>query len=358
MPAVHRVPAAGAAAAASWLYIAAAWRRRPILEATGTTTTAGAETCPQTRSSGQERRVEAFTSEPELPGLMAEIRAEIDPGYHYYYYAMIIQASWRRRCGQREAGWQRIRAEEDRRLGDKKRRSSNACGKQVNASRWQAKQAETKKAQLAAAKKEPGGRRGFGRGARAGRAQRRRREQDHREFPAAIQRSLYTNAAGGTNELQFKTVRLKSVDQELYEREDNGVCAIRGKYFLEDYDAAASIVTKQHLTGPVLMDRYLQNSASLFESDRIIDDEDIGARVRAAGVATINFKTDWDIRSSATGSLSFGTVHNPTLELEFDSQPSANEGTTVDIVIFAEVNNIMLYETNSAGATGLRRLIG
>ena len=135
MPAVHRVPAAGAAAAASWLYIAAAWRRRPILEATGTTTTAGAETCPQTPSSGQERRVEAFTSEPELPGLMAEIRAEIDPGYHYYYYAMIIQASWRRRCGQREAGWQRIRAEEDRRLGDKKRRSSNACGKKVNASR-------------------------------------------------------------------------------------------------------------------------------------------------------------------------------------------------------------------------------
>ena len=39
-----------------------------------------------------------------------------------------IQASWRRRCGQREAGRQRIRAEEDRRMGDKKRRSSNACG--------------------------------------------------------------------------------------------------------------------------------------------------------------------------------------------------------------------------------------
>ena len=171
-------------------------------------------------------------------------------------------------------------------------------------------------------------------------------------------KNRYTIAGGTTNELQFKTVRLKSVDQELYEREDNGVCAIRGRYFLEDYDVAPSIITKQHLTGPVLMDRYLQNSASLFESDRIIDDEDIGARVRAAGVATINFKTDWDIRSSATGSLSFGTVHNPTLELEFESQPSANEGTTVDIVIFAEVNNIMLYETNSAGATGLRRLIG
>ena len=93
MPAVHPLLAAGAAAAASWLYIAAAWRRQPTLAATGTATTAGAETGIQTRSSGQERRVEALTSETEL-----------HPGYHYYYHAMIIQAAWRRRCGQREAG--------------------------------------------------------------------------------------------------------------------------------------------------------------------------------------------------------------------------------------------------------------
>ena len=78
-------------------------------------------------------------------------------------------------------------------MGDKKRRSSNACGKQVKALRWQAKQAETKKAKVAAAKKGTGGRRGFARGARAGRAkQRGRYERDHHVFPAAIQRSLAT----------------------------------------------------------------------------------------------------------------------------------------------------------------------
>ena len=69
-------------------------------------------------------------------------------------------------------------------------------------------------------------------------------------------------------------------------------------------------------------------------------------------IHTINFKSDWDQRTSATGSISFGTLHNPTLSVTFEDAVSGS----MDIIVIAELNNLVLYSTNGAGATSIRRI--
>merc|ERR1711881_797031 len=70
----------------------------------------------------------------------------------------------------------------------------------------------------------------------------------------------------------------------------------------------------------------------------------MGNQVIPSAIEVINFKSDWDQRTSATGSVSFGTLHNPTLVLNFTNTVS----NTFDVIIMAELNNLILYSTNSA----------
>lgn len=73
----------------------------------------------------------------------------------------------------------------------------------------------------------------------------------------------------------------------------------------------------------------------------------------------LNFKQGWNARTSADGSLSFGTLSIPQLEIEFETS-SDFSGTTasgnVDIVIVAEQLDLVSYQTNSAGATSIRAI--
>ena len=50
--------------------------------------------------------------------------------------------------------------------------------------------------------------------------------------------------------------------------------------------------------------------------------------------------------------ISFGTLHNPTLSVTFEDAVSGS----MDIIVIAELNNLVLYSTNGAGATSIRRI--
>jgi len=158
----------------------------------------------------------------------------------------------------------------------------------------------------------------------------------------------------------IKTLRLLSVDTEIYERENMGFQVVNGRHkkvsganppgLSDDTD----VTNEEVMTGERLMDFYLQPSKSL--QDQYVEfDYDVGAgsRVIPAAVQVINFKSDWDQRTSATGSLSFGTLHNPTLEIEFGSGVT---NSSIYVIVIAELNNVIVYSTNSAGATSIRRI--
>ena len=99
------------------------------------------------------------------------------------------------------------------------------------------------------------------------------------------------------------------------------------------------------------MDRYIRPSRNLEKPFIALDSASAGANVVPSAVHTINFKSDWDQRTSATGSVSFGTLHNPTLDVTFAAAESGN----IDVIVIAELNNLILYQTNGAGATSIRR---
>ena len=109
--------------------------------------------------------------------------------------------------------------------------------------------------------------------------------------------------------------------------------------------------TQRHMIGERLMDRYIRPSRNLEKPFLVLDSASAGANVVPSCVHTINFKSDWDQRTSATGSVSFGTLHNPTLDVTF----AATESGNIDIIVIAELNNLILYQTNGAGATSIRR---
>ena len=116
---------------------------------------------------------------------------------------------------------------------------------------------------------------------------------------------------------------------------------------------AAPIIT--HQTGERLMDHYLRPSRNLEKNfvcfDAQSDATKVGAQVCPSAIHSINFKSDWDQRTSATGSVSFGTLHNPTLDVTFAAAETGN----IDVIVIAELNNLILYQTNGAGATSIRR---
>ena len=106
------------------------------------------------------------------------------------------------------------------------------------------------------------------------------------------------------------------------------------------------------MVGERLMDRYIRPSRNLEKPFVALDSASTGANVVPSAVHTINFKSDWDQRTSATGSVSFGTLHNPTLTVEFDTTGLSGN---YDVIVIAELNNLILYQTNGAGATSIRR---
>jgi hypothetical protein len=153
----------------------------------------------------------------------------------------------------------------------------------------------------------------------------------------------------------IKTVKFQSVDNDLYERENMNFVAVSGEWASTDnFDAGTGTKTGSHtqMVGERLMDRYNQPSRNLDKDFIVYDCASSGANVNPSSVHVINFKSDWDQRTSATGSVSFGTIHNPTLELEYENTDAA----PYDVIIIAELNNLMLYKTNGAGATSIQRI--
>lgn len=73
----------------------------------------------------------------------------------------------------------------------------------------------------------------------------------------------------------------------------------------------------------------------------------------------LNFKQGFSQRCNADGSLSFGTLSIPQLEIELESS-SDFSGLTAsgncDIVIIAEQLDLISYQTNSQGATSIRAI--
>ena len=153
-------------------------------------------------------------------------------------------------------------------------------------------------------------------------------------------------------DLMSKVV-FESVDTEIYEREHMGFVTINGKYVSEDVSSTGSAASESKLVGERLMDYYLQPSKDLPDPYRLYDSDSNGAQICPGCFHAINFKSDWDQRTSATGSLSFGTIHNPTLKITFDASINI---ASLDIIIIAELNNMILYSTNTAGATSIRRI--
>ena len=156
------------------------------------------------------------------------------------------------------------------------------------------------------------------------------------------------------------TLLFKSVDTELYEREHmdymsiNGVDrSTQGTQVALSAQAATNVT---HQTGERTMDKYLRPSrnleANFLSFDPQSDAGKVGAQVAPSAIHVINFKSDWDQRTSATGSVSFGTIHNPTLDITFKDAETGN----VDVIIIAELNNMVLYKTNGAGATSIQRI--
>ena len=147
-------------------------------------------------------------------------------------------------------------------------------------------------------------------------------------------------------------MRLESVDQEIYEREHMDYVAIEGSHSNTQSVKAANSTTERHMVGERLMDRYIRPSRNLEKPFIALDSSSAGANVIPSCIHTINFKSDWDQRTSATGSVSFGTLHNPTLTVEFDTTGLSGN---YDVIVIAELNNLILYQTNGAGATSIRR---
>ena len=156
------------------------------------------------------------------------------------------------------------------------------------------------------------------------------------------------------------TIKLQSVDTDIYERENMDYMQIVGQDRSTQGTAVAisaqAATTISHQSGERLMDHYMRPSKNLEKNfvcfDAQSDAGKVGAQVAPSTIHTINFKSDWDQRTSATGAVSFGTLHNPTLELTFEAAETGN----MDIIIIAELNNLVLYNTNSAGATSIRRI--
>eukprot|EP01049_Picozoa_sp_SAG25_P005855 SAG25_NODE_415_length_8258_cov_8.854026_6_plen_500_part_00 len=154
----------------------------------------------------------------------------------------------------------------------------------------------------------------------------------------------------------IEKITFESVDTEIYEREHMGYIGVNGKHSSEDLTGAAATSVngvKTKITGEKIMDYYLQPSKELLDPFKMYDYDTNGARIIPGAFQVINFKSDWDQRTSATGSISFGTIHNPTLKITFGSGIST---TSLDIIVIAELNNMILYETNGAGATSIRRI--
>ena len=155
------------------------------------------------------------------------------------------------------------------------------------------------------------------------------------------------------------TLKLTSVDTDIYERENMQYFSVEGQDRTTEGtavalgDQAATIIT--HQTGERLMDHYLRPSRNLEKNfvcfDAQSDAGKVGAQVCPSAIHSINFKSDWDQRTSATGSVSFGTLHNPTLDVTFAAAETGN----IDVIVIAELNNLILYQTNGAGATSIRR---
>ena len=162
------------------------------------------------------------------------------------------------------------------------------------------------------------------------------------------------------------TLLFKSVDTELYEREHMDYLSIVGidrtSKAPSTADGSTAINAEEpptlraHQTGERTMDKYLRPSrnleANFLSFDPQSDAGKVGAQVAPSAIHVINFKSDWDQRTSATGSVSFGTIHNPTLDITFE----AAETGSMDVIIIAELNNMVLYKTNGAGATSIQRI--
>ena len=181
------------------------------------------------------------------------------------------------------------------------------------------------------------------------------------DFSGLVQR-LYIFAADSDDRsanryLQTETgitkVVLESVDQEIWERENQGYESIAGVHSSITSEKTGSATTVLHMTGERLMDRYIRPSRNLEKPFIALDSASAGANVIPSAIHTINFKSDWDQRTSATGAVSFGTLHNPTLSVTFDTTGISGN---YDIIVIAELNNMILYQTNGAGATSIRRI--
>ena len=181
------------------------------------------------------------------------------------------------------------------------------------------------------------------------------------DFSGLVQR-LYIFAADSDDrsanrylqtEDAITTVKLESVDQELWESENNGFVQVTGSHSNTNATKTANETTVSHMVGERLMDRYQRASKNLEQPFVALDSAAAGANVIPSCIHTINFKSDWDQRTSATGAISFGTLHNPTLSVTFDT---AGISGSYDIIVVAELNNLILYSTNGAGATSIRRI--
>lgn len=156
------------------------------------------------------------------------------------------------------------------------------------------------------------------------------------------------------------TIKLMSVDTDIYERENMDYFQVTGQDRSTIGTAvplsAQAATSISHQTGERLMDHYMRPSKNLEKNfvcfDAQSDAGKVGAQVAPSCIHTINFKSDWDQRTSATGSISFGTLHNPTLSVTFEDAVSGS----MDIIVIAELNNLVLYSTNGAGATSIRRI--
>lgn len=78
-------------------------------------------------------------------------------------------------------------------------------------------------------------------------------------------------------------------------------------------------------------------------------------------VFCINFKSGFKSRANADGSLSFGTLSIPQLEVQFETSATNEKSglvadSNVDLVIIAEQLDLISYQTNSQGATSIRAI--
>jgi hypothetical protein len=173
-----------------------------------------------------------------------------------------------------------------------------------------------------------------------------------RIYICAVTNDNHTNKNRYLLAIEMEKVVFESVDTEIYAREHMGFRNVKGVH-REQSSVPASGYFERKMVGEKLMDNYLRPSKDLDDPYICYDADSHGAGVVPGSIHVINFKSDWDQRTSASGSLSFGTVHNPTLKITF---PPHISDSSIDVIITAELNNLMLYQTNTAGATSIRRI--